>query len=453
MRIDLRQVPPPPLEAPVAKPEISVAEHVERCAALRAACGTDWVAVYGDREHFANLVWLSGYDPRFEEALLLLGPDEKRVLLVGIEGIAYADVARLPMDVRLYHPFSIVGQPNVESPPLRTLLHEIGLVSESTVGIAGWKTADPRDTDPSMPSFVPALIVRGIEAVTGVSVTDVSGAMIDPAKGLRTRNSATQIAIFEWGAARASAAVMRVVRGIKPGMTELDAAGLMGLQGEPATMHPIVSSSDGALNGLRSPSARVVAEGDAVTAAVGLWGGLSCRAGVMTRTPAADFRSGLIEPYFRAIATWWSTVGIGVTGGELDRVVRKAIGDAPFKPFVNAGHLTSYDEWVHSPVTPGNPIAIASGMAMQCDIIPTPVPKGQALNCEDSLAIGDESLRAELTASFPEVWARIQRRRDFMRDHLGITLKPEVLPLSVAPGYLAPCWLAPDHVCVARDEE
>ncbi|HVQ31745.1 MAG TPA: hypothetical protein VMV21_19260, partial [Vicinamibacteria bacterium] len=28
--------------------------------------------VYGDREHFANLAFLTGFDPRFEEALLVV---------------------------------------------------------------------------------------------------------------------------------------------------------------------------------------------------------------------------------------------------------------------------------------------------------------------------------------------------------------------------------------------
>jgi hypothetical protein len=231
-------------------------------------------------------------------------------------------------------------------------------------------------------------------------------------------------------------------------MTELEAAGLMGLQGEPATMHPIVSSSDGALNGLRSATDRPIQQGDAVTVGVGLWGGLCCRAGVVAELPSDEFWAYLVEPYFRAIATWWTTAGIGVTGDNLDRAVRAAISDAPFRSFVNAGHLTSYDEWVHSPVLPGSQTAIASGMMFQCDIIPTPVPAGQAINCEDTLAIADQSLRAELAERFPDVWARIERRRAFMRDHLGIDPKPELLPLGVAPAYLPPAWLSPEQVCI-----
>ena len=93
-----------------------------------------------------------------------------------------------------------------------------------------------------------------------------------------------------------------------------------------------------------------------------------------------------------------------------------------------------------------------SGMAMQCDIIPTPLPPGRTINCEDSLAIADEALRAELAEKFPEVWSRIQERRTFMTEQLGITLKPEVLPICLAPAYLPPCWLSPTMVCVVAEQ-
>jgi hypothetical protein len=64
--------------------------------------GCDWLVVYADREHLANIAFLSGYDPRFEEALLLLGPRDQRVLVVGNEGEAYAPLAGLPgLDIAL----------------------------------------------------------------------------------------------------------------------------------------------------------------------------------------------------------------------------------------------------------------------------------------------------------------------------------------------------------------
>jgi hypothetical protein len=42
-----------------------------------------------------------------------------------------------------------------------------------------------------------------------------------------------------------------------------------------------------------------------------------------------------------------------------------------------------------------------------------------------------------------EAWGRIQARRAFMQDVLGIQLKPEVLPFSNIPAYLPPFWLSP----------
>ena len=36
--------------------------------------GLDAVIVYADREHFANMSYLTGFDPRWEEALLILVP-------------------------------------------------------------------------------------------------------------------------------------------------------------------------------------------------------------------------------------------------------------------------------------------------------------------------------------------------------------------------------------------
>lgn len=447
MNIELRRIAAPALDVPLSAPAITETEHRSRCDALYAAAGLDWVAVYGDREHFANLVWLCGYDPRFEEALLMLGPGGTRVLLAGIEGLAYgADVAR-GVEIRFYHPFGIAGQPHVDSPPLRDLLREIGVARGSTVGFAGWKSADPRDLDPQVPAFVPSILVRIMDDLIGGTSVDVTRLLIDPKHGLRNVNSAAQLAVFEWGAARASASVLRVIQGVRPGMTELDAAGLMRLQGEPVTMHPIVSSSNAVLDGLRSATSRTISEGDAITCGVGMWGGLNCRAGIMNASPSDEVWGTLVEPYFRAIATWWSSVRIGLTGHELDAAIRGAIGDAAWNSFVNPGHLTSHDEWLYGFSLPGSTATVASGWAMQCDIIPNPLPPGCAINCEDSLAIADASLRDELATQFPDVWSRVQSRRVFMQEALGIVLHDEVLPFSVAPAYLPPSWLSPDLVC------
>jgi len=49
------------------------------------------------------------------------------------------------------------------------------------------------------------------------------------------------------------------------------------------SMHPIFVSGKGELNGLRSPGAKVLEYGDAVSTAVGYWGSLVCRPGCCWR--------------------------------------------------------------------------------------------------------------------------------------------------------------------------
>ncbi len=82
-------------------------------------------------------------------------------------------------------------------------------------------------------------------------------------------------------------------------------------------------------------------------------------------------------------------------------------------------------------------------MALQVDVIPATGTEYYTTNIEDGIALADEALRDELAARFPEAWARIQARRAFMGEALGIRLKPEVLPFSNIPAYLPPFVLAP----------
>lgn len=61
------------------------------------------------------------------------------------------------------------------------------------------------------------------------------------------------------------------------------------------------------------------------------------------------------------------------------------------------------------------------------------------------LALGDQSLREAPSFSYPAAWKRIQARRQFMNDILGIALHPDVLPFSNVPACLAPFLLRSDR--------
>jgi len=133
--------------------------------------------VYADREHFANLSYLTGYDPRFEESLLIMVPGRAPVLLVGNEGVSYAAVVPPEVEVVLYQSFSLVSQDRSASPRLGAVLASAGLGSDGgvrQVGVAGWKWFGPSEaSDPTLWVDAPAFIVdvlRFMAEVLGISL-------------------------------------------------------------------------------------------------------------------------------------------------------------------------------------------------------------------------------------------------------------------------------------------
>ena len=126
------------------RPEIPAAVFARRLARLRASMAgqnLEAMVVYADREHFANLAWLTNYDPRFEEALAVVRPTGKPVLFIGNEGWSYSNIARLAVERRLYQTFSLLGQPRSSSPPLAQALRDAGVPASGRqrAGVAGWK--------------------------------------------------------------------------------------------------------------------------------------------------------------------------------------------------------------------------------------------------------------------------------------------------------------------------
>src|ERR1700722_13757802 len=104
--------PEPEIDAlPARSPKV----FESRVAAVQAemvARALDLLFVYADREHFANLAWLTGYDPRFEEAFLLVRSSGQPWLLVGNEGWGYASqVNESGAKLVKCATFSLQGQP------------------------------------------------------------------------------------------------------------------------------------------------------------------------------------------------------------------------------------------------------------------------------------------------------------------------------------------------------
>ncbi len=453
--VELAPLTLPDFGLPTVEPSVPASTYAARLKAawnLAQAAGLDALVVYGDREHFANIAYLTGYDPRFEEALLIVTGEQQPALLIGNEGWGYAELCPLPARRVLYQSFSLLAQPRDRSPRLEQILRDEGLRRGSRVGIVGWKYFDGRESDtPQTCLEIPSYIADALREITGdpEAVTNATPLFMNPVDGLRAINDVDQLAVFEFRATFASQALRNVIFGLKPGMTEFEAVQLMGLNGIPLSAHVMLSSGPRAKCGLPSPSMRVIGHGEPFTTALGLWGGLSSRAGFVVREaselPAGiqDYVEKLVAPYFGAITAWYEHVGIGVKGGELYDIIHQRLGDPFFGIALNPGHLIHLDEWVHSPIYAGSDIALQSGMALQVDVIPATGTPYFTTNIEDGIALADEALRAEFAQKYPGAWGRIQQRRAFMSSALGIDLKPEVLPFSNIPAYLPPYLLNP----------
>jgi hypothetical protein len=177
-----------------------------------------------------------------------------------------------------------------------------------------------------------------------------------------------------------------------------------------------------------------------VTSAVGFWGGLSSRAGLLAEYDE-DFLK-VASPYFDGLIAWYETATLGVEGGTVFAAVAESLARAGLRSALNPGHLTGHDEWVHSPIRPGSVERIRSGMPFQVDIIPVPLRNGWALNCEDAVTFANHALRIELQTKYPATWRRIEARREFVRQELGVAIPESTLLLSSTPLCLPPFWLA-----------
>jgi hypothetical protein len=403
--------------------------------------------------------YLTGFDPRFEEAVMIVTPGRTPVLLAGPENRGFAATARVDLSVVLYPPFGLMGQDRSQTRPLDELLRAAGLGAGMKIGIAGWKYYDAAEAaSPDTWSEAPSFIVDTLRAIAGSSgaVTNANALLMHSSSGMRAVNEIEQIAAFEFAACHTSEAVKSVVRGVRPGMSEFEAARLLAPIGLPLSCHTMLAAGPRASFGLGSPSHRRMERGDPFTTAFGVWGALNCRAGWLVEDAAElpesirDYFERLVAPYFLAVSEWYSAIGIGVSGGELDALIKRRLGDPFFGLFLPPGHLIHIDEWMNTPIYPGSSERLQSGQAIQVDIIPATGTPYFTSNIEDGIALLDEHGRAAFAERFPQAWGRVQARRAFMADVLGIRLREEVLPLCNIPAALPPFILSPDRIAVLR---
>lgn len=452
---------------PIVESEIPVTTkedylgRIESLWAMPQAQEYNVIVVYGDREHFSNILYFTGYDPRFEEALLILKRGEKPVILVGNEGMGY--VPKIPYDIKavLFQTFGLMGQPNEDSEPLEDIFRrEIG-GTNGKIGLAGWKFyRDDLFNLEGCVTDVPHYITETLRiAADGREICNAVDLLMDNEYGLRHHASAKEIIQFELQGTKISRGVYRALKNMKEGMSEIEVSRLLEIDGEPECTHPNVNFGDAhAALGLNSPEYHSrLAYGSPAGAGYGMRGSLVHKMGMFIRTTEdlpecrRHYVEELAKPYFSSVAGWYEMMKPGTEFGEIYDMVEKELGFEKYNIVLNPGHLIHTDEWTNSPFVKGSKVKVRSGMVLQCDY--TVCFKDPYLPChiEDGLAIGNEALHNEIKEMSPSCYERIKARRKFMTEVLGINLPEEVLPLSDLPAVCFP-YMADTSVVLAVEK-
>lgn len=453
------EVPAPVCEVPAQYPRLPKAVYDARLERLRERmkrAGLDAVVVYADREHAANFSYLTGFGPRFEEALLIVGPEGTPTAVLGAENVDMVRYTPVELKGVFFPTFGLMGQPRVNVPSLEAILREAGLEQGMTVGTVGWKYYTAADGCPPGSIEIPHFIVEALQAAVGEKVENATSLFMSPRDGLRTVLEIEEIVAFEYVACQVAKSVLAVMDQAAPGKTEMELAAPMQNMGIPLSVHPMLSVGEKARFGLTSPTDRVASRGDFLTTAYGIEGALTCRAAFLAAGPEdlapeiQDWLERIAMPFYTFAARWLGEVGIGVSGGHIWNLAETLLPRAEWGWVLNPGHLIAADEWVSTPFTEGSDVTLQSGNYIQLDLIISPKPPYFGADLEDGIVLADEELRRRLQVEYPDVWARFTRRREYLRDVLGITLRDEVLPMSDLLAYYRPFLFSPEKALVIR---
>jgi len=405
------------------------------------------IVIYADREHHTNISYFTGFDVRFEEALLIFTEGKKPTLLVGNEGFVYCDLVPIDFNKVLYQPFGLMGQPG-EKVPLLELLKTAGIEKNMKIGIIGWKEYTESGCSPDKTILdVPHYIINTLCKIADINqLENAVDIMSDNNYGLKHNLSAKEVINFELQGTRISRSTYNVIKNLREGMTEIEASGYLHLDGEPTCTHPNINFGDfNAGLGLRSPTYnQKLRIGDPCGAGMGYRGSQVHKSGFFIRSindlpkEKQHYIEDFLKPYFASIIKWYEMMQIGASCGDIYDEIDSMLNLKKFGVFLNPGHLIHTEEWSNSPFAKGNKTKIRSGMGIQCDYTVSFQNPFFTAHVEDGIIIADKNLRDEIKALSPSCYRRIEARKNFYKEVLNINIADEVLPTSDIGGVCFP---------------
>lgn len=452
--IKLKPIPAPTVEAtniPTPLDDETIQIRLKKILTAMENAKLDCIIIYEDLEHGGNFEYLTGFLTRFEEGLLVLHKDGTAYLLLGNENRKMAYFCRIPAKLIHTPQFSLPNQPMTGERPLRDLLRLANITKDKKVGLCGWKYFTFQDKKECFD--VPHYIVEEIKEATGRLPVNSTDLLISPEMGARITNTANELAHYEFGASLSAACVENALSCLKAGKAEMEIGDKLDAFGQKHNVVTICATGERFEKANLYPSAKQVKTGDQISITTGFCGGLTSRAGYAVENAAqlssgvGDYLDMVARPYYGAICAWLEHIHIGLSGGELYRIIEHVLPREKYNWYLNPGHLCAEEEWLCSPIYENSPYLLQSGMILQLDIIPSVKGYGGA-GAENGIALADHQLQKELQVKYPDLWKRFMRRRKYIEEILHLKLHKEVLPMSDTVAYYRPFLLDRERALV-----
>ncbi|MCK4276555.1 MAG: aminopeptidase P family protein, partial [Phycisphaerae bacterium] len=231
-------------------------QRIAKAAKLIAQADLDMFIANSNEADFANCRYFSGYWPLFETGAAAITPSGKAALLVGPESGTYArDRSTIP-NIHLmveYRESADPDYPDIEVSSFGDVFESIAVKEPKRIGVAGYLVT-------TMPMW------EGLRAAApDAEIINADSLMTS----LRQIKSEAEIACLREGLRIAQVALGEILGRIAPGMTELEAAGIIEqalyANGAEYESHPVyVLSAGSTAHAISRPTHRLMQAGDMV---------------------------------------------------------------------------------------------------------------------------------------------------------------------------------------------
>lgn len=232
----VKNVTPPKTDGskqPVLISKETAFERKNKVISLMQENGFSSLIIYADKEHGGSFEYLTGFIPRFEEALQILNVDGTSTLILGNENYNKTKYSLVDSEGILCPLFSLPNQPMGNFKPVDFYLEQAAIDQTEKVGLVDWKLLSNDFLDFHSDSAIPAFIIEGLKKIVPESkLANATQLYIDPEKGARVTNNANEIARYEYGAALASDSILNAMNALKEGVLEQEIGNLLQADGQ-----------------------------------------------------------------------------------------------------------------------------------------------------------------------------------------------------------------------------